>query len=250
MRRFIDSRRGYALAAAAIVLGGWWLLTLRYPPLIVPRPLAVAERLLAIAAGADDLARLGTTLIRLVLGLVLGGAAGGLLGVLFSHGRRLGGIGQALLGFIQAAPPVSWLVLALVWFGFSGRPSVFIVAVSVLPVIAVNLAAGLAGIDPKLRQMAFVYRLSFWRRFRLLVLPSVQPHCRAGLRIAIGTGCKAVVMGEVLTTTSGVGGAITNARLNLEPDAIVAWTLVMIFLYYLLDGLAAALVPRRRDLPC
>ena len=42
----------------------------------------------------------------------------------------------------------------------------------------------------------------------------------------MGMACKTVVMGEVLTTTSGIGGQIMTARLNIEPETVIAWTVI------------------------
>ena len=39
-------------------------------------------------------------------------------------------------------------------------------------------------------------------------------------------------MGEVLTTTSGIGGQIMTARLNIEPETVIAWTVIVVGLYY------------------
>jgi len=63
----------------------------------------------------------------------------------------------------------------------------------------------------------------------------------------LGTASKTVVMGEVLTTSSGIGGQIVNARLNIEPEAIIAWTVVSVCMYYVLEAAVALLfVPKEQ----
>ena len=37
---------------------------------------------------------------------------------------------------------------------------------------------------------------------------------------------------QVLTTTSGIGGQIMTARLNIEPETVIAWTVIMVGIYY------------------
>ena len=75
------------------------------------------------------------------------------------------------------------------------------------------------------------------KMLRHVTLPSIRPYFRSALEIVIGGGWKLAVMGEVLTTNSGIGGAITTARLNIEPDAIIAWSLLLVLGCYLTQRL-------------
>nr|MCR4707396.1 ABC transporter permease [Clostridiales bacterium] len=68
----------------------------------------------------------------------------------------------------------------------------------------------------------------------------------SALNIVIGNGWKLVVMGEVLTTSTGIGGAITTARLNIEPDAIIAWAVILVTLCFATEWLLRRLLFGRR----
>lgn len=67
--------------------------------------------------------------------------------------------------------------------------------------------------------MARLYRFSRRKILLHVTLPSIRPYFFSALEIVVGGGWKLAVMGEVLTTNSGIGGAITTARLNIQPDA-------------------------------
>lgn len=250
MRRFIGSKTANYLLAVALLLGGWHILTLFHEPFIVPSIKTVAVRFADILSTGKSWRTIGLTSWRLLAGLGLGVAAGSGLGILLGKNRTLREIFRPLLGLLQAVPPVSWLVMALIWFGFDGRPSIFIVALSALPSMTVNLVEGVSAIDPKLLEMGVIYRFSRIKRLRYIIVPSVLPYFRSGLRIAVGLGCKGVVMGEVLTTDTGIGGAITDARQNIEPESVIAWTLVVVVMYYLLDLLTSASLRGRGDRAC
>lgn len=247
MRRFTGNKSFNLLLSFAIAMAVWWLLTRVYPPLVVPTIGSVAEKLVEIAAGAEFHRALGLTVARLLVGLSAGVAAGTVVGALLGGLPGLRGVFGPYVGLMQSVPPISWLVLALLWFGFDGRASVFIVIVATLPVMAANTMEGVRNIDAKLLEMARVYRFSRGRRLAHVILPSILPYFRAGLQVAVGIGSKTVVMGEVLTTASGIGGEITNARLNIEPEGVVAWTIVIVAVYYLLNKLAAFLLRGRKN---
>ena len=57
-------------------------------------------------------------------------------------------------------------------------------------------------------------------------------------------------MGEVLTTNSGIGGAITTARLNIEPAAIIAWAVLLVFFCFVTQKLLRVLVCRKKVTGC
>lgn len=211
-----------------LLLGAWQLASLHFPPLVVPPIPQVAATLAELIREPDFWPTVGTTLLRLVTGLGIGIAAGAVLGLLFGLYPKLEDVGTPLIHVLQSVPPVCWVVLALVWFGFNGRPCIFIVATATVPTVVINLSHGVRGVDRQLLEMARLYHFSRWKTLRHVTLPSIRPYFNSALEIVIGGGWKLAVMGEVLTTNSGIGGAITSARLNVQPDAIIAWSFLLV----------------------
>lgn len=238
------------LLSVLLLLGLWQLATLFFPPMVVPPIPNVLTKLVHIIAKENFLKLIGTTVLRLMAGLGIGVLIGGVLGLLFGLSRAVEEILYPFVGVLQAVPPVCWVVLALVWFGFNGKPCVFIVATATIPTIAINLSNGVRNIDPALLEMAKLYRFSKTKTMRHVILPSVGPYFRSALEIVIGSSWKLVVMGEVLTTSSGIGGAITTARLNLEPDAIIAWAFLLVVFCFLTQKILQLLLFGKRVRPC
>ncbi len=157
---------------------------------------------------------------------------------------------SSFVSILQTVPPVSWVVLALVWFGFNGKPCVFIVATATIPNMVINISSGIRSIDPELIEMARIYRFSRMKTLRHVILPSVRPYFRSALEIVVGSGWKLVVMGEVLTTNSGIGGAITTARLNVEPETIIAWAVLLVLFCFITQKLMNVLFRRKGGQTC
>lgn len=222
----------YKAVALLLVMGGWWGLSKCYSPLVVPPIPAVAEKIMEILLDAASWSEIFATLLRMTAGLAIGVAGGCLSGLLGGIWRSVQEIWKPVLGIIQVVPPISWLILAIIWFGFNGKASIFIVALAVLPTISICLMDGIAGIDRKLVEMGKVFLFSPVKMLLYIYLPSVFPHFLSGFKIALGTACKTVIMGEVLTTTTGIGGRIMTARLNIEPETVIAWTVITVAMYY------------------
>lgn len=225
-----------ALLGFGAILGLWYVLSLVYPPLIVPGPAAVFGRLVQIVRGPDFVEVVALTLGRLAWGLALGAAPALAVGILCGGSRGLENFFRPGIGSIQAVPPVAWLAMALIWFGFNGRASVFIVALATFPVVAIATTEGVRAMDGRLAEVCAAYRFPPLKRLRLFVFPSLAPFLRSAAKTALGNGWKTVVMGEVLTTSTGIGGKLTDARLNIEPESVLAWALVAAALFFLMDG--------------
>lgn len=222
----------HRLISLLIFLLIWELLSLFFPPLVVPPIRNVLKKLSIIVTGKKFGKTISVTLLRFLSGIGIGVGIGAVFGLLFGLSRRVEEICAPYISILQSVPPVCWVVLALVWFGFNGKPCVFIVATASVPPMVINLAKGVHSIDPQLTQMAKLYHFSRQKTLRHVILPSIRPYFLSALDIVVGGGWKLVVMGEVLTTSTGIGGAITTARLNIEPDAIIAWAVILMALCY------------------
>ena len=227
----------------------WQLLTLFFPPVVVPGVDLVAAKMAQILTDAEGWAAILLTARRLALGLFLGIGFGAVFGILFGTFPRVERIFSPLIRILQTVPPVCWVVLALVWFGFNDKPCIFIVITSTLPTVTINLAQGVRQIDRKLIEMAKMYQFSNWQTFRHVIIPSIMPYIYSALDIVISGGWKIAVMAEVLTTSTGIGGAINTARLNIEPETLIAWAVILVLLCYLTQWLLMKVfLHRRREL--
>lgn len=81
--------------------------------------------------------------------------------------------------------------------------------------------------------MAKVYEFSDKKIFLNIILPTILPFFKSGTIAALGNSWKIAAMAEVLTTNDGIGGMIKLARLNIEPDNILAWSIVVVILYFI-----------------
>lgn len=238
------------LTAILLLLGAWQLATFFFPPLVLPPISKVASRLVQIITKENFFLLIWTTVVRLIAGLGIGIIVGTILGILFGLFKSVEDVLWPVVAILQTVPPVCWVVLALVWFGFNGKPCVFIVAAATIPTMVINLCSGVRSIDPELIEMAHIYQFSKGKILRHVILPSIRPYFRSALEIVIGGGWKLVVMGEVLTTSSGIGGAITTARLNIEPDAMIAWAILLVFFSFLTQKLLKLLFRRKGAQVC
>ena len=115
----------------------------------------------------------------------------------------------------------------------------------VLPVVWGNLCRGIRETDPKLLELAAAYRFSWWKQVRLIYLPSLRPYFLAAVTTAMGLAWKSGVAAEVLCIPRpAIGTQIYNSKLYLDIPDLFAWTVAVVALSLLLEGLLRALLER------
>ncbi len=216
-----------------LFLGTWHGLSRFYSPVILPSPEETFKTLLSFLEEPFFYDEILYTLQRLLIGFgaaLLGGTSLGLLMGLSKSGKDL-----VLPGiyFLQSIPPILFMTLGMIWFGLSGKASIFIVFIVGLPVMAVSIQEGFDHVDPKLREMGELFRFSRIKILREILLPSLGAPFRSGAIFLAGLSWKLVIMGEVLSSSTGIGARITEGRLNLLTEEVFAWSFVVIAFCFL-----------------
>lgn len=150
------------------------------------------------------------------VGYVIAALVGIPLGILLGMSRRVDNYTQPLMSALYSTPSVAFFPIMLVWFGIGIRSKQALVFVlAVLPII-IAVRSGARVLSSQFTDLAKVYRATWWRMLRKIVLPGCMPSVLSGLRLAAGTGLVAVFVGELYAANSGVGYLAANAGETLD----------------------------------
>ena len=207
-------------------------------PLLFPAPLAVLKRLLELMTTASFYTITARSLWNVLSGILFALLGGCLLAMLTSRLKPMRELIFPLMTVIKATPVASFIILALIWVGSAKVPTLITVLI-VLPVVWTNLDEGYTRIDPSLIEVTRVYRLSPWRRLRILTLPSLKPYFVSACRTSLGLAWKAGIAAEVLALPAlSIGKHLNESKLYLETTDLFAWTIVVILLSLALETVA------------
>ena len=236
-----------AVMPSVFWLGVWQLAALAVgKELLLPSPAAVGGSLLALMQTADFYLSAGATLGRVFLGLLWGGLAGTALAFLTHFSSWADALISPAVRVVRATPVVSFILLVYLWVARAAIPWV-IAGLMVLPVMWGSLAAGLDAMDEKLLELGRACRFSPLKQLRLIYLPSLRSHFRAGLLTAFGLAWKSGVAAEVLCPPDrAVGSRLQQAKLGLETSRLLAWTLTVAALSLALERLLRKALERKR----
>lgn len=210
----------------------WWIAAsyIVRQELLLPSPLQVFLRLSELIKEKDFYISTLTSLFRIFSGILIAMILGVVCGILTAHISLLRALLSPILTIIKSTPVASFIILALVWINRSKLP-IFIAMLMVLPIIWTNIEQGIRQIDPKLMEMAEVYRFSHRKRLLHITIPSVLPYFVAACKASLGLAWKAGIAAEVLSTPQrSIGKELFEAKTFMETTELFAWTVTVILL--------------------
>jgi NitT/TauT family transport system permease protein len=117
--------------------------------------------------------------------------------------------------------------LFLIWFGFGLAPKVVIAALIAFFPIVINTARGLSSVEPELVQYMRSLGATWREIFFKISLPWALPYIFASFKISITLAVVGAVVGEFVSSDSGLGYVISYANVSLDTDVMFAGIFVL-----------------------
>ena len=232
-------------AISLLWLGIWQLVAMIISSeLLFPAPLAVANRLFEMMLTSDFYVTVGLSLLRILVGMIIGtliGVAGGLL-TAFSRIAR--DIFAPLLAVVKSTPVASFIILMVLWISRDVTPLI-IALMMVTPVVWTNVETGILNTDKSLLEMAKVYKMPRAATVRHIYLPSISPYFLASLKASLGMAWKAGIAAEVLLQPIiSIGKMISDSKILLETTDLFAWTVVVVILSVIIEKIMVLILKK------
>lgn len=233
-----------AIGALALLVF-WQALALIGQSRVLPGPLAVGERLLALATTGPLLADLAATLVRAGFGFVLAMGFGSVAGYLLGRHPNLDRLLQPLLVTGLNLPAIVIAILIYIWLGLTEVALVLAVTLNKLPLVAVTLREGTRALSTDYEELATALRLSPLNRLRAVVVPQLMPYLLAAARSGISLIWKIVLVFEILGSDRGIGFRISLYFQFFDVAAILAYAALFLGVVVLIEALVLRPIERR-----
>jgi len=214
----------------AVTLGffGLWQLAcvvLNIDTFILPSPVAVWRSLVQHTAliMSNSLQTLMTTLAGFALGVGFGLALGLMVGI-----SRLvyDGIYPVMIGF-NSIPKVAIVPVLVIWFGIGTVPAILTAFASSFFPVVVNVATGLATIEPELQDVLRVLGARKWQIMVKVGIPRAMPYFFASLKVAITLAFIGSVVSETVAANSGIGWLMMMASGRFDVPLVFAGLVIV-----------------------
>jgi NitT/TauT family transport system permease protein len=214
------------LLLAAIVLV-WQIICSAFSvsEFIFPSPLAIADAMVEFAGPIAGHA--WRTYWVTMVGFGLAVVVGVLLGFLLGSSRLLYTAAYPLMTAFNALPKAAFVPVLVVWFGIGAGPAILTAfLISFFPIM-VNMATGLATLEPELED---VLRVLGARRLDVLIkigLPRSMPYFFASLKVAITLAFVGSTVSEMNASNEGIGYLLVSAGSSMKMPLAFAGLLVI-----------------------
>ena len=190
------------------------------PTFFLPPPTAVAAAIVEYWGPIyrNSLFTLSTTMIG--FGLAVG--FGLLLGLLVGWSRAIyAGLYPLMIGF-NAIHKVAVVPILVLWFGIGFVPAVLTAfLISFFPIV-VNVATGLATIEPELEDVLKALGASKLDIMRKVGIPRTLPYFFGSLKVAITLAFVGSVISESIASNYGIGNLMLQAQAQFQVPLIFA----------------------------
>ena len=228
------------IGAFYLVIIGLWALIARaevWSPFLFPAPQSVLRSLVRNLESGLLLEALQFSMLRLVVGYGLSIAIGLALGFVTASWRYADEtIGGVVLG-LQSLPSITWLPMAVLWFGLSERAIIFVVLMGSTFSVAISARSGIRALPPLLVRAAGTLGATRWQLYRYVVLPGMIPAMVQGMKQGWSFAWRSLMAGELLFVSLGLGHLLNVGRDLNDINMVFAVMLVIIAVGVAVDRL-------------
>ncbi len=210
----------YVYAAGLIVL---WEAAVRLgdmPVYVLPAPTRIVVAIVEYwpAIWKNSLVTLWTTTAGFALAVV-GGLA---LGLLVGWSRSIyAGLYPLMVGF-NSIPKVAVVPILVIWFGIGTVPAILTAFLIAFFPVVVNVATGLATIEPELEDVLRALGGGKWQVMTKIGIPRAMPYFFGSLKVAITLAFVGSVISETVAANAGLGHMMLSAQSQFNVPLVFA----------------------------
>ncbi|RYF75589.1 MAG: ABC transporter permease [Comamonadaceae bacterium] len=154
-------------------------------------------------------------------------AVGVLLGFVVGSSRLAYAAMYPLMTAFNALPKAAFVPILVVWFGIGVGPAILTAfLISFFPIM-VNIATGLATLEPELEDVLRVLGARRWDVLMKIGLPRSMPYFFASLKVAITLAFVGTTVSEMTAANEGIGYLLISAGSSMQMGLAFAGLMVV-----------------------
>lgn len=201
----------------AVIIGAWQLESDHVSQAVLAAPSSVASAVWQLAVTSHQIwGPLLNSLELLFAGWAVATAVGIPLGLAMGRFRWFENVTDPYVSFLYALPHVCFVPLMVVWLGFGFKFGLAYVVLSAIFPVIINTMQGVKSIDPEYIDAGRSFCASERTIMRTIIIPGATPFMVAGARLAFSVSWIGVIVSEVLSSQTGLGGMIDTFSNNYQ----------------------------------
>ena len=224
-RKQLETWAPWALLVA--VLGLWQIVCSAFDvsEFLFPSPARIWQQLVEFRAviWGHALRTFWVTMVGFGLSIVVGV----MLGFLIGSSRTAYAAVYPLMTAFNALPKAAFVPILVVWFGIGAGPAILTAfLISFFPIM-VNIATGLATLEPELEDVLRVLGAKRWDVLVKVGLPRSMPFFYGSLKVAITLAFVGTTVSEMTAANEGIGYLLVSAGSSMQMGLAFAGLVVV-----------------------
>jgi NitT/TauT family transport system permease protein/sulfonate transport system permease protein len=223
----------YGISILAFLILWDFIAILKVFGAFMPRPEEVVKYLGVMMvdplAGRTLPLHLWASLQRVFIGFAISVLIGVPVGLFMALNPYVNSIVKPVFDLLKPMPPISWISLAILWFGIGETSKVFIIIIGAIVPCIINSFNGIRLVDPELydvvRMLGGKRRQEIWQ----VTFPAAFPAIFAGIQISLSVAWTCVLAAELVGAREGMGFIIILG-MNLSRPAMIIGGMAVIAL--------------------
>jgi ABC-type nitrate/sulfonate/bicarbonate transport system permease component len=205
--RLVRSEVFAAIASPVLILAAWELLVGvgLLDSRFFPAPSSVVIALFDLIRSGQLFVDIGWTVLRVVIGTLLGAIPGLVFGVLLGLSPIARAFVQPAINALYPIPKIAMFPLVMMIFGIGESSKWIIVAIAVFFQMFFSTLAGVVNIEKIYLDVASNFKASRWQTYRTIAVPGALPFIFTGLQLGLGMALIVVIIAENFGTQVGIG---------------------------------------------
>lgn len=244
-RRFLIFLRAHSwlvtIASLLLTLGVWQWYGGQVDPIFFSSPTSIARAVPDMVTSGALPKALGSSCQALFIGFALAIVVGIVIGLITGRYRLANAALNAQITALYSTPTVALIPLLILWFGLGLEAKVMVVFLSAVFPIIINTQGGSENVQGSLVEVGWVEGANEWQIFTKIIVPGALPYIMTGVRLSVGRAVVGMVVAEMFTAVSGLGGEIITYGNSFATDKLLVVVVVLALLGVILTQLTRRL---------
>lgn len=204
-------------------------------PYAVPHPLGVCESVVNLIKTGTLFAAIGSSMVRVLIGFLIACIIGIVIGILIMNSKYLERNLKPLILGVQTLPSICWVPFAILWFGLGESAIIFVVVMGSAFSISLAVESGIKNVPPLYIKAAKTMGISQRKLYFRVIFPAALPSFVAGLKQGWSFAWRALMSGEVMSASVGLGYTLMIGRDLADINQVMTVMLVIILIGIIID---------------
>ena len=208
-----------------------------WKPYAFPSPINVIKSIITLAREKVLFIALFATLKRLFVGYILSIILGALLGIVIIKYKYIEENIKPLILGLQTLPSVCWVPVAILWYGLSESSILFVIVMGSTFSITIAMESAVRNINPIYVKAARTMGCNGVNLYKEVILPAALPTIISGLKQGFSFAFRALIAGEIISSSKGLGHTLMVGRDLGDISQVVAIMIIIIMIGFTIENL-------------